>query len=1040
MRKIILFIILSLTLALSFGASRTWNGAGKSGGNSGTDFNNGNNWLPMGALLSTDDLVVNLDNNTTNIVTLSKDLSVKSLTIKGIVTTVGNRGRSFTLDIGNNNLILGLNISILNSCTPVSSQANRPFNIIITNSSIGSLSVSGNLSATNVDVSNSNNSIQFLIYGNLTINGTTQVQSVNSNANSYIGFYVGNSPSKIKFIGDVVFGDNTALATGNAIVLSSIASGDNGYVEFDGNLNLGYTAATNNFFTAATVTFDGAGTQTVTHGNSVSSFNLANVVIGRVNSPTVIFANTNGVAPNNLTGDLTINKASVLDLNTLQFNRNSPGGSFVMNSNSSLKLTAALSTANGGTATPFAGSNFPSGFTTVTLDSTSTVEFNGIAQTIPLATDSTVYGNLTLSGSGIKTVGGNISIHRALDINSGVVMALGDKNVTLKSNAQTTAFVKSITSSNLTYDAGRFVIERYLGPVASWRLLATPVQNLLNDDKTPSISASWREGEAVGTNTIVGKGTRITGPASGGAMDEVTQRASMKSYNMANNTYVDVKAADLALPIQKDQGYYVFVRGDRTIAVGGVSATTLKIAGKLRTDNQTFSVIKNLAPAAGFQSVGNPYASRIDVRKFIYNNVSESFYIWNPTGGTLYGVGQYEVYVKETVSPFNFRRNGSVGGAILNTIESGQAFFLQNNSTTIDGTITIEEGDKIIGSSLVSRLGVTSPTLEINLFTNDNTGNLSVVDGVSLNFDDNYSNAFDNYDVRKISNTNDNISIKQGSSNLVVERRKTLVETDTIKLNIAGMHVAPYKLEIDPSVLGNLRLNAYFLDKFLQTETPVSITTATTVPFSITSDAASRVADRFMIVFRQAAAAPLPFGFTTITAERNAGKTNTIKWTGANEINMGNYSIERSATPSGFAAIGTSVATGNIGNNASYTFVDAAPIAGVNYYRVKATARDGQVFHSDVVKVVNNDGRPVFAVQPNPVVDKTMNIHFDNLQGSYTMKLVSKQGATLFTKQVTVVNESEVKNFSVANVAAGVYELLIVDVKGKKLTQTIFIQ
>jgi hypothetical protein len=510
----------------------------------------------------------------------------------------------------------------------------------------------------------------------------------------------------------------------------------------------------------------------------------------------------------------------------------------------------------------------------------------------------------------------------------------------------------------------------------------------------------------------------------------------MKYYNMANNTYVDVNAAALGQSIQKDQGYYVFVRGDRTVGVGGTTGTTnLRVAGQLRTGNQTFSVIKNLAPAAGFQSIGNPYASRIDVRSFLSTGeVSESFYLWNPIGG-YYNVGQFELYAKN-YTDLNFRRNGSLAGAVLNTIESGQAFFLQNNSTDTDGSITIKESDKVTGSSSpVSRTGVTTPTLEINLLTNNTTGVETLVDGASVNFDANYANTVDNNDVRKITNTYDNVGLKQGAVNLAVERRNTLVATDTLRLNMTGMRVASYKFEIDPSVLGNVQLNAFLVDKFLVTETPVSLTAVTTVPFSTTSNAASRAADRFMIVFRPGGV--LPVTFTGITAEVNTNKTHTIKWFVSNEVNLAGYVIERSANGVRFDAIGNIAVAGT----SAYSFIDASPLATINYYRVKATSANGQVQYSAIVKLSSAATQPTFSIQPNPVVNKTMHINFQKMEGLYSIRLTNKQGATVFTKQITLAAGSQVKNIVLGDaVAAGVYDVVLVDAKGKQTVQTIIVQ
>jgi hypothetical protein len=124
--------------------------------------------------------------------------------------------------------------------------------------------------------------------------------------------------------------------------------------------------------------------------------------------------------------------------------------------------------------------------------------------------------------------------------------------------------------------------------------------------------------------------------------------------------------------------------------------------------------------------------------------------VWNPNPvGTIYNAGKYEVYVKD-IGDGNYKLNGT--GAIRNYIESGQAVFIQSIT---GGFVTVKESDKFGGSSLVSRgeaqekTGVTIPTLEINMHTTDVNGTSILADMAVVNFDDGYSNAIDNMDVKK---------------------------------------------------------------------------------------------------------------------------------------------------------------------------------------------------------------------------------------------------------------------------------------------------
>ena len=150
---------------------------------------------------------------------------------------------------------------------------------------------------------------------------------------------------------------------------------------------------------------------------------------------------------------------------------------------------------------------------------------------------------------------------------------------------------------------------------------------------------------------------------------------------------------------------------------------------------------------------------------------------------------------------------------------------------------------------------------EINLIAR-NSNIETFADAASINYDESLSNDIDNYDVRKISNTYDNLSVLNNATKLVVKQRNKLQATDTIKINISGMRVADYRLDIKPSAMSSIGLVGILKDKFLQSETVLSLDNANAVNFSVTSDAGSRAADRFMIVFKSLPTA----SFTTISA------------------------------------------------------------------------------------------------------------------------------------------------------------------------------
>ncbi len=646
-----------------------------------------------------------------------------------------------------------------------------------------------------------------------------------------------------------------------------------------------------------------------------------------------------------------------------------------------------------------------------------------------IATD----GTINLAGAAAQTLAGtsfstgtiknlklsnSTSLSSALAVTGNVsygasnVVFTTNNNLTLISNLAGTAALNDITNNGVNSGntiTGNVSIQRYLFAKRAWRFLAAPVQAT----GSPSIFNSWQEGGPL----TVGFGTQITGPASYVGIDQTTLAGSMKYYDMPNDAFIFVN--NTSVPIAKKDGYFVFVRGDRTVAVGGTAVpTTLRIKGQVITGDQTYNV-NNLK----YLSIGNPYPSRILFSSVSKNNIADAFFVWNPNGLGGNNLGIYETYVNDGFGVYSL--NG-LGVKIRNYIESGEGFFIQNNDPLLfPGSITIREIDKANGSANVSRAGVTKPTLEINLYTKDATGTNYLADGGIINFESTYSNNIDNNDVRKVFNTADNLAIRNNGKMLVADRRQNPVATDSIFLNLTGTRETNYRFEFDPSVLNFNGLEAFMKDNFLGTETPVSLTNVTNVPFAITADAASKAADRFVIVFKQGASV----NFTTISAVRNADKTVNVNWGTQNEVGVINYTLEHSNDGINFTQLNTQLPSANNGSNPAYTKQDVAATKANNWYRVKVNLTGGSVKYTAVAMVgalQEPKLEPSISVYPNPITDRIVNVKFVNKIGRYTLRLIGTDGTTIQTEKVSVNNNNEVKTMLVnKQLAAGNYELLI---------------
>ncbi|MFA6059913.1 MAG: T9SS type A sorting domain-containing protein [Taibaiella sp.] len=144
--------------------------------------------------------------------------------------------------------------------------------------------------------------------------------------------------------------------------------------------------------------------------------------------------------------------------------------------------------------------------------------------------------------------------------------------------------------------------------------------------------------------------------------------------------------------------------------------------------------------------------------------------------------------------------------------------------------------------------------------------------------------------------------------------------------------------------------------------TTSNITTAGT-PSNLRGDLASAITN-----------IPFPVKLMSFTG-RNNGTTNELNWITATEQNNKGFSIERSEDLKSWHAIGSQLSKAKNGNSSeklSYSFADNAPKAGVEYYRLKQTDRDGKVTYSTYISVNSNAGVTV-KVYPNPTTE-TINI------------------------------------------------------------------
>jgi hypothetical protein len=663
--------------------------------------------------------------------------------------------------------------------------------------------------------------------------------------------------------------------------------------------------------------------------------------------------------------------------------------------------------------------------------SVGTIEMNGpVAQTIPANTFvNNAVNNLIISNTSVTgvTLGGALDIYGSLTYSgTGKILTTNDV-LTLKSTASYTAWVGNMTSNTIS---GKVTVERYISAHKAWRFLSIPANT------TQTIKQTWQEG-ATGTssNPVPGYGTQITSNRStwsADGFDLSSANPSMKTYNTATNGWVGIANTNTAT-IKATGGYMVFIRGDRTAASinSAPTQTVLRTKGALYTGDQApIAVSANM-----FAAIGNPYPSALDMRNITKTGLKDFFYLWDPQLAGYYGYGGYQTFSNNGSGNYVVTPGGGsygTNGSISNYIQSGQAFFVQGDVG--GGSLTFKEGAKTSGSSLVSvAAGLPQPQLLANLYGVYADNSTYMADGFLINYDDSYSNSIDDLDALKSKNTSENFSIKTANTLLVVERRHSIIQTDTIFLNLTNTKVQQYRFEFIANQLYQRGLSGFLEDTYLHTNTPLNLEGSTILNFNIVNIPGSYAPSRFRIVFSQLAT--LPVTFTSVKAYRQGSNIN-VEWEVENEANMKQYEVEKSINGNQFTKLTVTAATGNGGHSASYQVPDAHPVEGYNYYRIKSIDLNGTTAYTNVVKILVEKDKQEITVYPNPLINGVINLKFNNQPaGVYCIRLLNKSGQEIMGTQVQHTEGSSIETIQLDKyIPHGIYQLEVNNNDGTQTT------
>ncbi|UAY53604.1 T9SS type A sorting domain-containing protein [Ferruginibacter albus] len=176
---------------------------------------------------------------------------------------------------------------------------------------------------------------------------------------------------------------------------------------------------------------------------------------------------------------------------------------------------------------------------------------------------------------------------------------------------------------------------------------------------------------------------------------------------------------------------------------------------------------------------------------------------------------------------------------------------------------------------------------------------------------------------------------------------------------------------------------------------------------------------------------PLPVNLTGFSATGNSNK-NIVQWSTASEQNCADFTVERSSDANTWSAIGTVKGNGTTSVAHNYSFIDAEPLNGINYYRIKQNDIDGQ-YYTSVTKQVNFKTTITAMASPNPakgIISFKTNAGITNVQ----TLLTRVSGEIVHQQKFSSIQTNAINRLNMAAVEPGVY---LLNIKSKEFSTII---
>jgi autotransporter-associated beta strand protein len=405
--------------------------------------------------------------------------------------------------------------------------------------------------------------------------------------------------------------------------------------------------------------------------------------------------------------------------------------------------------------------------------------------------------NLTINPGGVAIVESGVSLKVTGTLNN-------EGQIIFKSDATGTGVFDQFTGT--ITGSGTAITERYLPSKRGWRLLTAPLKGATN----ATIPANWQGVNDEGLlffSPSTYQSQMMTGYTTGGGMPNIWK------YDSATTQWQSIPnlTTENLFTSTGNNGFLVFATGpsNSTNIVSGATETTLRPEGQLITGDVSHSLTTDK-----YHLIGNPYASPLHTEAMVQANANTKVFMVDPTIGTVGGYVTYDGSNWTPTPPSGSEKH----------IQSGQGFFVRSASNT---TFTISESHKVIGNSNTwfERLGASASSssnsstsssvmedkLRVLLYKQVDS-QWQLADGILTVNSATGNNDVDATDTGKMTNFNENIAFRNGTSNLSIEYRG-LPTIGTIQpMRLTGTTVQPYQMRVRTENYSHSDLQPYLED------------------------------------------------------------------------------------------------------------------------------------------------------------------------------------------------------------------------------------